>query len=307
VNFGGAGAGITWGSGGFLVTAGNADGGFTLKLSSARADARIEIANAIDLNSNTLYGSRRTVAVANGGAAVDARLSGVISGVSSTLVKDGTGTLELTAANTYGGGTTVGEGTLLANNSTGSATGTGAVTIASGATLGGSGFIAGATTIAGGGTLSPGNGAGVISFAGTLTLAGATNLEIAGTARGTAYDGVNVAGALIYGGTLAINFSTTIADGNRYDLFAAADGAGAPAGFGSFTAVSVTGSYIASLTNSSGVWTGSAGGFDFAFSQATGDLVVTASAVPEPSAWAAILGALSLAGAAACRRRRWKA
>jgi fibronectin-binding autotransporter adhesin len=77
------------------------------------------------------------------------------------LTKTGTGTLELTRANTYTAGTTVSTGTLLANNSTGSATGTGAVTVAVGATVGGSGLIAGATTISG--ILAPGNSIGTLT------------------------------------------------------------------------------------------------------------------------------------------------
>jgi len=79
------------------------------------------------------------------------------------LIKTGTGTLELTGANTYTAGTTVSTGTLLANNSTGSATGTGAVTVAVGATVGGSGSIAGATTISG--ILAPGNSIGTLTVA----------------------------------------------------------------------------------------------------------------------------------------------
>ena len=51
------------------------------------------------------------------------------------------GTVTLSGANTYTGGTTLGYGTLLVNNTTGSATGTGSVDIQSGATLGGNGII----------------------------------------------------------------------------------------------------------------------------------------------------------------------
>jgi hypothetical protein len=128
-------------------------------------------------------------------------------------------------------------------------------------------------------------------------------MEIAGTTRGTTYDGVNVTGTLTYGGTLAINFSTTVSDGLSFDLFAAADGSSAPSSItGSFSSVSIAGLYIASLTNNSGVWTGSTGGFAFTFTQATGDLMILA-AVPEPSAYAVILGSLALAGVVYRRRR----
>lgn len=71
--------------------------------------------------------------------------SGLIQGTGS-VVKLGTGTLSLSGANTYTGGTIVSSGILLAKNVTGSGTGTGAVSINAG-TLGGSGIIAGAVTI----------------------------------------------------------------------------------------------------------------------------------------------------------------
>lgn len=52
-----------------------------------------------------------TTTVADGAAAIDLSISGVIAG-SQGLVKAGAGTLNLTGANTYGGGTTVNQGTL---------------------------------------------------------------------------------------------------------------------------------------------------------------------------------------------------
>lgn len=80
---------------------------------------------------------------------LDTEFGGTIDdGTNSTgsLVKTGTGSLTLSGANTYDGGTTVDTGTLLVTSQSGSATGTGAVQISSG-TLGGSGTISGATTI----------------------------------------------------------------------------------------------------------------------------------------------------------------
>ena len=63
-----------------------------------------------------------------------------------TLTKIGAGTLTLTGANLYTGGTTVTSGTLIVGNTIGSGTGTGAVQVSSG-TLGGSGIISGAVTV----------------------------------------------------------------------------------------------------------------------------------------------------------------
>ena len=64
------------------------------------------------------------------------------------------GTVILTNANTYSGGTEVLGGKLLVNNTTNSGTGTGAVTVASGATLGGTGSMSGALNVTG--VLAPG-------------------------------------------------------------------------------------------------------------------------------------------------------
>ncbi len=113
VNFGGAGATLTWGSNGFLTYthAILVDGGYALKLSSPYSDATLEIQNPIDLNGNSTHGRRRTVEVANGSAVVDARLSGTLSG-NAAFVKRGAGTVEVTGAQTYEGPLMVMEGTL---------------------------------------------------------------------------------------------------------------------------------------------------------------------------------------------------
>lgn len=87
VNFGGANAQLTWGSGSFAPT--------TLLLGAANADNTLVISNPIDLN-----GAARTVQVDNGTAASDAQLSGVVGG-SGQLVKTGAGTLVLSGANTF--------------------------------------------------------------------------------------------------------------------------------------------------------------------------------------------------------------
>ena len=65
---------------------------------------------------------------------------------SGSLGKIGIGTLTLSGASTYPGGTTVTEGTLLVTNLTGSATGTGDVQV-DGGTLGGGGTVSGAITV----------------------------------------------------------------------------------------------------------------------------------------------------------------
>src|SRR5438477_12074899 len=89
-------------------------------------------------------------------------------GVAARLTKIGPGSLTLSHANTYTGGTTINKGLLLVTNTTGSATGTARVQV-NAATLGGTGRISGAVavgtaTVAG--VLAPGLGINP----GTLTL-----------------------------------------------------------------------------------------------------------------------------------------
>jgi len=78
------------------------------------------------------------------------RFSGLIeensAGAVGALTKIGSGSLTLTGANTYSGGTTIEGGRLLVNNTTGSATGSGPVQV-NGGQLGGRGTIAGAVTV----------------------------------------------------------------------------------------------------------------------------------------------------------------
>jgi autotransporter-associated beta strand protein len=129
------------------------------------------------------------------------------TGTGGAIVKVGSGTLTLTGANSYTGGTTVAAGTLRVNNASGSATGTGAVQVQGGATLTGSGTITGAVTVGKGGILAAGNSPGTLTL-GALTLAaGATlNYELgqAGTFGGALNDLVNVNGNLQLDGTLNI-------------------------------------------------------------------------------------------------------
>lgn len=121
------------------------------------------------------------------------------------LVKNGSGILDLTFANTYGGeenGTHVVAGTLLANNTTGSATGTGAVLVDAGAKLGGSGFIAGTVTSVGG-ILSPGNSAGTLTLGG-LILDALSTLDYELDSVAGPNDLIEVNGDLTLAGTLNV-------------------------------------------------------------------------------------------------------
>lgn len=217
--------------------------------------------------------------------------SGVISGAGALFVEDGSLRLG-NASNTYTGATTVNGGTLLINGSTSTSS---AVSVGVSGTLGGNGTVGGATTV--NGNLRPGTSPGVLTFTNSLTLAGttATTMEINGTVRETGYDGVDVGTALTYGGTLTLAFGTTFGTDqtfNLFDLFTSQSG--------SFSSVSLTGSYSGSLVDDGfGVWsaTTSSGNESWVFTQSTGDLALTV--IPEPSS--ALFGAL---GAMLLLRRR---
>ncbi len=103
-----------------------------------------------------------TITVENSGATLV--LGGVISG-GSTLTTGGSGTLNLTANNSYTGATTVGSGTLLVDGTQPSS----AVTVNSGATLGGIGTVGGINAT--GAIVSPGDSApGILIDSGSATL-----------------------------------------------------------------------------------------------------------------------------------------
>ena len=172
-----------------------------------------------------LSGGTSTFAVASGTTSSHVDLSIGAKIQNGALNKGGTGTagagaLELTANNSYGGGTTISNGILYVNNaggtpysapssqprtlspsnSTGSGTGTGSVTVQSGGVLAGSGTIAstsGGVTVQSGGVLASGaaqinaqtslGGPGVDTVTGTgLTLNNSAALSSALTVNGGA-------------------------------------------------------------------------------------------------------------------------
>ena len=110
------------------------------------------------------------------------------------LTKVGSGTLILSAANTYTGTTIVSDGTLEVDGSLASGS---AVTIQSGGTLDGVGTVNGSVTAQSGGTVSPGDTSGILKTGNLALNSGADfNVQLNGTTVGTRYSQDNVTGTV---------------------------------------------------------------------------------------------------------------
>jgi len=253
----------------------------------------------------------------------------VLSG-SNVLTKTGAGTVTLNAANTYTGNTTISAGTLalgasgsfanspVINLGTAGSPGTlnltakgSAFSFGTSQTVSGYGTINIGTgnTVTINGTLAPGNSPGITEVIGNLTMAPTTvtNMEIISRtgAAGTAFDQVSVSGTLTFDGSLFINTDglTGLVASDSFFLFSA--GSYGAAGFDS---VSISGTVYnpGALVNALGIWTvnDTVNNLTFTFTESTGYLSVTA--IPEPSAYAALAGA-GMIGLALYRRRRSRA
>jgi autotransporter-associated beta strand protein len=174
------------------------DAGATLDIH----DSGIFVANLQGSGAVTLGTSSATNLVLLAG-----NFGGVISGAGQ-ITKFSHGTLALSHASTYTGGTTITQGTLLADNPSGSATGSGPVAVNMSGTTGGSGILGGSGTIAGAVTLNPAGiiapGAGSPGTAGTTLHApsvlwnggGQLNLQLGATADQLALSGALTKGTL---------------------------------------------------------------------------------------------------------------
>ena len=163
--------------------------------------------------------------------------NGVITG-NVALVKLGTGTQELTVANTYTGGTTVTAGTLRVSNLSGSATGTGAVTVDASGTLSGIGTIEGDVVV--NGQITPGVAIGTLTLNSDVTFNAGSTLRIdVNNASAPKQDLLSVVGSLgATGATLDFDVTGTLTDPTY--IVATYTGS-APTGF---TAVDIPSGYV---------------------------------------------------------------
>ena len=190
------GTSVTWGSANFNPTK------FVLQSAYSQGTSALTFSSAIDL-----HGADRTI-LANSGASgtASSTISGALSTSSGTagLIKEGSGLLILSAANTYNGNTTISEGTLQIGNATAGSLGNGTynadISIASSSTL----KIYSTATQVLGGTIS-GNGNLAKAYAGTLTLSN-TNTYTGSTTI--------TAGKLALGANDVLPNATAVAIGN---------------------------------------------------------------------------------------------
>lgn len=157
----------------------------------------------IDLGSGTLT---------TGGDNTNTTYAGKISDA-GTLVKVGSGTLLLTASNTYTGPTTINQGSLVVNGSIVSP-----VTVNSGGALGGAGYLT-SVTVNAGGTLAPGDSLGVLHLSGNLVLASSSSVLDYELGANT-YDRLAVSGSVMLNGALNVNLVGGFAPsaGESFDL-----------------------------------------------------------------------------------------
>lgn len=210
--------------------------------------------------------------------------------------------------NTYKGGTAVHAGGLLVNNTSGSGSGTGGVVVHDGAFLGGTGIIAPTTAgvvVESGGRLAPGDQTAVgtlrfngVGFAGTLlTLKTGATLDFRLGANGVS-DQIALwnfaSGDLSLSGNV-INFTDAggLSEGNTYTLFTFFSDAGTSVAASGIASGLVLGSGLEAFT-----------GNQLVYNANSIQLIVGASVIPEPSAYAVLLSVSTLLLAAARRRRR---
>jgi outer membrane autotransporter protein len=201
----------------------------------------------------SLAGTGGTIDMATFGLTVDGSAStsygGIITSSGGDLTKAGSGTLTLTGANTYTGGTDLDAGAIAVGNN--SALGSGPLNMAAGTTLqAASGVSLGnAIVLAGSDTVDTNGNAmtlsGVISGAGSLTKIGSGTLTLSGTniyAGGTTVSAGTLALTGSIAGNATVNTGATLSGTGTVGGGLTVSGTIAP-GSGSFGTLSVGGAY----------------------------------------------------------------
>jgi len=228
---------IKTGPGTLALGGNNTNGAMVIEMGTVRVDAETRlgrnpvafISGQLSLNGGTLQATASfaiddnnrgvTLMAAGGTFQVDSgctlTLTRSVSGAGG-LRKTGLGTLQLSAVNSYAGGTTNLEGTMILNGEI-----KGGGLDISGGTLTGGGRCTGPVVIQPAGTLSPGVSIGTMTCSNTLDLAGTTIMEV-NAAQGTS-DLVTGMSTVRFGGTLRVqNTGGTFSGSAAFKLFNAA-------------------------------------------------------------------------------------
>ena len=255
-----------------------------------------------------------TVGTDNGDGTFSGNIENSSYGSAKSLTKTGTGTQILTGTNAYTGTTEINDGTLVVN---GTNSGGGTMTININGTLAGSGSITGDIDVLG--TISPGNSPGTLTQIGDQTWNdGGSFLWEINDSDGTkgadpGWDWLDIDGTLDLSSLTAGGFTIDI------DSLTSSNVAGDAVGFDTYIRDGDIADYSFTIASASAGITGfdaadfvldSSGfsnrietyyGWNWAISLSGNDLVLGASAVPEPSSTALLgLGGLALA----VRRKR---
>lgn len=209
---------LTWGSALFSMGAG-VNGSTGLVLNTGYADSALTFANPLDLGDGPSATTRFITVNAS-----TATMTGVVSGVGSSLWKNGGGTLVLNNAETFTGTLSVTQGTVAVGPS---GSFVGSISVSAGATLDASALGAAGLALAPGTTLTAYNqsvGAGTssvvgnISGAGTVIYSGFSGVNVASSgnisgANNLTITGPNYGGIFTFNGSLTYSGNTTVNHG----------------------------------------------------------------------------------------------
>ncbi|AHF93831.1 anchor protein [Opitutaceae bacterium TAV5] len=135
-----------------------------------------------------------------------------------------------------------------------------------------------------------------LKLSGALTLTGGTTLLHLFSTTDAAK--IVSATTITFGGDLVIDLASgALADGAVFKLFETTEGL-----TGDFASVTLSGISQSLASDGNGLWTTDYNGFNYAFSASTGNLSISTSQIPEPSAVALLAGISTLALVIGLRR-----